>query len=62
MIRYTLLKAVQVLAFITLPIIFYNHIMVGEYIWALFDLFVIAMYISDVRNRTLEMELHNELY
>ena len=62
MIRYTLLKAVQLLALITLPIIFKNHIMVGDYIWALFDLYVINMYIDDLRTRSLEKKLHGELY
>tara|TARA_R110000851_G_scaffold94706_2_gene205690 strand:- start:230 stop:418 length:189 start_codon:yes stop_codon:yes gene_type:complete len=62
MIRYTLLKAVQLLALITLPIILKNHIMVGDYIWALFDLYVINMYINDVRDRALEKRLHGELY
>jgi len=62
MIRYTLLKAVQLLALITLPIILKNHIMVGDYIWALFDLYVINMYINDVRDRVLEKRLHGELY
>ena len=62
MIKYTLLKAVQLLALITLPIILKNHIMVGDYVWALFDLYVINMYIYDVRDRVLEKRLHGELY
>ena len=62
MIKYTLLKAVQLLALITLPIILKNHIMVGDYVWALFDLYVINMYIDDLRTRSLEKKLHGELY
>ena len=62
MIKYTLLKAVQLLALITLPIILKNHIMVGDYIWALFDLYVINMYIYDVRDRVVEKRLHAEMY
>jgi hypothetical protein len=35
--------------------------MVGDYVWALFDLYVINMYIYDVRDRVLEKKLHGEL-
>ena len=62
MIKYTLLKAVQTMAFVLLPILFWNQAMDGLYFWAAFDLFVLSIYISDVRDKTLEKKLHGELY
>ena len=62
MIRYTLLKAVQVLALVTLPIVFWTQSMSGNYVSAMFSLFVVSMYISDISDTTLEKKLHEKLY
>lgn len=65
MIRYTLLKALQTSVFFILPIIMYNHIIQGgisDYIFFIFDMFILEMYVEDLRTRSLEKKLHGELY
>lgn len=62
MIKYTLSKAVQVLALVTLPILFWNETMNGNYMSAIFSLFVVFIYILDLMDKTLEKKLHGELY
>jgi len=65
MIRYTLLKAVQVSAFIILPIIMYNHIIQGgisDYIFLMFDMYILERFVNDLRTCHLEKKLHGELY
>lgn len=65
MIRYTLLKAMQTSVFFILPIIMYNHIIQGgisDYLFLVFDLYILEMYVDDLRTRSLEKKLHGELY
>lgn len=65
MIRYTLLKAVQTSVFFILPIIMYNHIIQGgisDYLFLVFDLYILELYVEDLRTCSLEKKLHGELY
>jgi hypothetical protein len=65
MIKYTLLKALQTSVFFILPIIMYNHIIQGgisDCIFFIFDMYILEMYIDDLRTRSLEKKLHGELY
>jgi len=65
MIKYTLLKALQTSVFFILPIIMYNHIIQGgisDYLFFVFDLYILELYFEDLRTRSLEKKLHGELY
>jgi hypothetical protein len=65
MIRYTLLKALQTSVFIILPIIIYNHVIQGgifDVVMIIIDMFILSMYVDDLRTRSLEKKLHGELY
>jgi hypothetical protein len=65
MIRYILLKAVQVSVFFILPIIMYNHIIQGgilDVVFLIIDTYVLELYVNDLRTRSLEKKLHGELY
>jgi len=65
MIKYTLLKALQTSVFFILPIIMYNHIIQGgisDYLFFVFDLYILELYVEDLRTRSLEKKLHGELY
>ena len=65
MIKYTLLKALQTSVFFILPIIMYNHIIQGgisDYLFLVFDLYILELYVEDLRTCSLEKKLHGELY
>jgi len=62
MIKYTLLKAMQIIAVIFFPIVFVMNVASGEYVWALIDLYVLYVYLLDLKSGHLEMKLHGQLY
>ena len=65
MIKYTILKAVQVSAFIILPILMFNYIKQGGIENAflfIINLYLLELYFEDLTERTLEKKLHGELY
>ena len=62
MIKYTILKAIQISAIIILPICLLGNFESGDYLWAMLDLIVWSMYLSECRKEMLENKLHNKLY
>jgi len=65
MIKYTILKAVQVSVFIILPILMFNYIKQGGIENAflfIINLYLLKLYFEDLTERTLEKKLHGELY
>jgi len=65
MIKYTILKAVQVLALITLPILMFDYMRQGGIENAflfIIDLYIFGLYFKDLIEQTLEKKLHRELY
>ena len=62
MIKYTLLKAMQITAVIFFPIVFLGNAGSGEYLWASFDLWIFYVYLLELIHGDLEMELHGQLY
>lgn len=64
LLTYTVRKAIQVSAIIILPIFFYQNMMIGDFEhvgWATLDFTLFYMYWKEMRERTLEKELHGEL-
>ena len=65
MIKYIILKTVQVSAFIILPILMFNYMGqggIGKYFHFIIDLYILELYFEQLRLQTLEKELHGELY
>ena len=65
MINYTLLKALQTSVFFILPIMMYSHIIQGgisDYLFFVFDLYILELHVEYLRTRSLEKKLHGELY
>ena len=62
MIKYTILKAIQISAIIILPICLLGNFTSGEYLWAIFDLIVYSMFLKEYKEEILENKLHNKLY
>mgnify|MGYP003627751872 FL=1 len=65
MIKYTILKAVQVLAFITLPILMFDYMRQGgieNYFLFIIDLYILELFLETSMEQTLEKKLHGELY
>lgn len=65
MIKYIILKAVQVLALVTLPILMFGYftdLSFENYFLFIIDLYILELYIEQLRLQTLEKELHGELY
>jgi|SaaInlV_165m_DNA_1040744.scaffolds.fasta_scaffold306949_1 hypothetical protein len=63
-IEYTILKAVQTVALVTLPIYSYGEFRSpdGSLIWGVIDLMLCYSFYQDLKHRTLEKSLHKELY
>jgi len=62
LIKYTILKAIQISAIIILPICFIGNSGSGDYVWAIFDLIVYSMYLKEYKEEILENKLHKNLY
>lgn len=65
MVKYTILKTLQVSAFIILPILMFNYIKqggIGNMFLFIIDLYLLELYFEDLKERTLEKKLHGELY
>ena len=64
-IEYILLKLVQTSVFFILPIIMFDYMRQGgieNYFLFFINLYILELYINDLRTRSLEKKLHGLLY
>jgi len=60
MIEYTILKVVQVLALVTLPIFAYGEFRDGIWFWCGFDMWVWYTFYQKAKTNYLENRLHKD--